>query len=241
MEAILQRIKRLIKPIMVGPTTPLWQAVRNLIFECFVWINSLNSKRAFARIPDQRPVKLHLGCGSDLRDGWVNIDLPPLSGYQKRTTRTLFIAYDLRRGLPMPDNSCDFIYSSHFWEHLDNDDGVRLMQDCYRCLRPGGIFRIVLPDFAKAFAAYLRGDEHYFHLIEPEALHVSPETVTLVDYIHYSVYQYGEHRRIYDEEKLSKLLGWIGYQTVHLSEFQPGIDVDNPLRRSYSLYFEASK
>jgi predicted SAM-dependent methyltransferase len=117
------------------------------------------------------------------------------------------------------------------------------MRECYRVLRPNGCFRIALPDFQAVFGAYLRGDAEYFAQIE--AIHVlssiDPEARTLVDYINYAVYQFGQHKYIYDREKLTAVLQQIGFRSVVATVFQSGIDPDNPLRRQYSFYTEAIK
>src|SRR5205823_3176710 len=134
------------------------------------------------------------------------------------------INYDLRRGLPLAPGSCDYIYSSHFFEHLEYKQGLQLMRDCYRALRPGGTFRLALPNFKGLFEAYLRRNESYFDLVSIRELlpEVEPETETLVDYVNYGVYQAGEHKCIYDEEKLVLMLRKIGFATVAPADYQEG-------------------
>jgi len=195
----------------------------------------------------KKGLKVHLGCGSDIRPGWVNIDLaltPKVtSAASAAPPGATYINYDLRRGLPLENDSCDYIYSSHFFEHLQYKDGLRLMRECYRMLRPGGVFRVSLPNFKGMFAAYLRGDESYLDLIDilsvlPE---VEPGTETLVDHINYGVYQHGEHKYIYDEDKVILILQKIGYPSVVLSSYQEGTDPGEEVRRRYSFYVEATK
>lgn len=181
-----------------------------------------------------------MGCGPHLKSGWINIDLtdsPP------HTNGATFINYDLRRGLPLEEGSAALIYSSHFFEHLEYSQGVRLMRDCYRALCPGGTFRISLPDFKTSFAAYLRGDATHFDLYDIHAVmpDLEPGTESIVDHINYAVYQYGEHKCIYDEEKMIALLRKVGFQLVAESSFQPEIDPDEPLRQRHSFYVEAVK
>ncbi|GFE58585.1 methyltransferase domain-containing protein [Geobacter sp. AOG1] len=48
--------------------------------------------------------------------------------------------------LPFDDNSLDFIYSEHFFEHLFFDEALSLMQECYRVLKPFGVIRTCVPD-----------------------------------------------------------------------------------------------
>jgi predicted SAM-dependent methyltransferase len=157
--------------------------------------------------------------------------------------RTIYINHDLRRGLPLPGESCEIIYSSHFFEHLDRRDGFRVMCDAYRALCPGGVFRIVIPDFRAYFEAYVRSDTEYFSLIDLDALYPGPDAkpFTIIDNLNYAVYQSGEHQCLYDEEKLRVLLTGIGFRSVERVKYDAAVDIDSPLRTRYSLYVEATK
>ncbi len=206
----------------------------------------------FAELREERSLKVNLGCGPDVREGWVNVDL--LLNGEPTTLDGRFVNFDLRRGLPLADGSCALIYSSHFFEHLEYRDGVALMRDCHRCLEPGGTFRAALPDLREDFAAYVRRDnranEEFDALVGPEfgddfelirGLEPELRGHAMVDYLNYSIYQYGEHRVVYDEEKLRLALEHIGFRSVAEAPFQEGIDLDDALRRRYSFYIEATR
>src|SRR6266853_6365646 len=130
-------------------------AARKLLSEIEITRISRRSAGQFLALKNAKSLKVHLGCGPDIRSGWLNIDLalngvePPSSG------NATFINYDLRRTLPLADESCDLIYSAHFLEHLEYKHGLQLLRECYRLLRPGGVIRISLPTFDRTFAAYL--------------------------------------------------------------------------------------
>ena len=47
------------------------------------------------------------------------------------------------------------MYHSHVLEHFSKEDGVKLMQECFRVLKPGGIIRIVVPDLERIARGYL--------------------------------------------------------------------------------------
>jgi predicted SAM-dependent methyltransferase len=201
----------------------------------------------FTALRGEKGLRLHLGCDNHLKEGWVNLDLnlngtaparPP-----KPLPQTRFILYDLRSGtLPLDDESCELIYSSHFFEHLEYDDGERLMRDCHRVLQPGGTFRAALPDFPELFRAYLERDEKVFELysIFDVFPHRSPETVTLVDHVNANVYEWG-HKCIYDQEKICGVLRHLGFASVEITNYREGIDPASELRRRYSFYVEARK
>jgi predicted SAM-dependent methyltransferase len=73
-------------------------------------------------------VKLNLGCGPDIRAGYINVDI--LGGDVK---------CDLRKiPWPWPDNYADEILMSHVLEHLP--DTYETMNEIHRILKPGGKF-----------------------------------------------------------------------------------------------------
>lgn len=235
---IQQRIDVLPEPVRV--------AIRNLSIEIQIARMVEYSAKSFKALRDRNGLKVQLGCGRDIKLGWVNIDLArriPSGIDLAAHSDTILIGYDLRRGLPLEEGSCDIIYSEHFFEHLEYRYGIGLMRDCYRALCPGGIFRIVLPNMKGCFDAYLRGDSHYFDLIDifDTQPKIEPGTDTLIDQINYGVYQHGEHKWCYDEEKLVKVLQWIGYSSVISSSYQKEMDSDEPTRLRYSFYMEAIK
>lgn len=82
--------------------------------------------------------RLHLGCGGDVRTGWINLDSRPLPGVD--------VVADLdacrRKKLPFPDNSVDEFMGNHILEHVA--DALALMQELHRIAKPGAklVFRV---------------------------------------------------------------------------------------------------
>jgi predicted SAM-dependent methyltransferase len=95
-------------------------------------------------------VKLNLGCGTDYKTGWTNID----NNSDNNITK-LDLSWDLREPLPFEENFVDFIYNEHFIEHLSVEEGQRFLGDCLRVLKPGGVIRIATPDLAHIVDRYL--------------------------------------------------------------------------------------
>jgi predicted SAM-dependent methyltransferase len=94
-------------------------------------------------------VKLHLGCGTVYKDGWINTDNNSDGNIEK-----LDFSYDLSRGIPLPDNSVDYIYNEHLIEHLTREDGAVFLTECLRTLRTGGVLRLSTPDLDAAIREY---------------------------------------------------------------------------------------
>lgn len=205
--------------------------------------------------PVNGPVKLNLGCGLQVAKGWMNIDgslnsmvaAAPgwmlslayrFSGarqfYSKEvyceTLRTnWFVHHNLHYGIPLADQTADFIYSSHFLEHLNQESGRRLLEECFRALKQNGVVRIAVPDLAHAWEMYRQGEKDHMLQI---FFFTGDET------------GFGEHRYAYDYEMLAALLRELGFSQVERAEFQKGAtpdleQLDN--REGYTLFVEARR
>jgi len=88
-------------------------------------------------LSERSEIKLELGSGPVKgKNGWTTIDCCDESD----------IRWDLREPLPFPDNSIDAIYSSHVLEHFSYLELMRLLKDCLRVLKSGGMFSACVPD-----------------------------------------------------------------------------------------------
>lgn len=63
--------------------------------------------------------------------------------------------------LPFPESSIESIISHHFFEHV-GDGFVRLIDECYRVLKPGGILRAITPLFPSRTAVEDPDHKRYF-------------------------------------------------------------------------------
>ncbi len=81
-------------------------------------------------------MKLNLGAGSDIREGWINQDVSELPGVD--------VVHDLNdHPWPFEDSSVDELLALNVLEHLD--DLVPALEEMYRILRPGGAARLMVP------------------------------------------------------------------------------------------------
>ena len=63
--------------------------------------------------------------------------------------------YDITRPLLFLDNTFDAVDAYHVFEHLTPKEGERFAAEIYRVLKPGGIFRISVPDLERIAREYL--------------------------------------------------------------------------------------
>jgi len=102
--------------------------------------------------------------------GWLNFDASmtlrieriPVLGRLARKNAFRFhpaVAYgDIVSGLPIPDNSCAAVYACHVIEHLTLQEARNALRNTLRILKPGGLFRVVVPDLRAAAENYLSDD-----------------------------------------------------------------------------------
>lgn len=92
---------------------------------------------------------VNLACGPIFIDSqeWVNFDFFAPQGVHKA---------DLLKKLPLPDNSAQVVYLSHFLEHIPKMNVDRFIRECFRILAPNGTIRLVLPDLENMAQTYLK-------------------------------------------------------------------------------------
>lgn len=83
--------------------------------------------------------RLNLGCGRDLREGWINLDAVALPGVD--------VVADLSKcaktPLPFEDDGIDEFLLSHLLEHIP--EPLPLMAELYRIAKPGAKMQIRVP------------------------------------------------------------------------------------------------
>lgn len=84
-------------------------------------------------------MKLNLGCGHDIREGYVNVDF--------RETHPSVKVVDLSvMPWPFEDESADEILMLDFLEHFPYSQTNRILLECYRVLKQDGDLIIQVPD-----------------------------------------------------------------------------------------------
>lgn len=205
--------------------------------------------------PSAKPVMINLGCGLDVAPGWINIDGGPHSFFaawprsvvgilhqfsEFRSTMTkqeyvdtvkgnVFVHHNLEYGIPLGDESVDYVFTAHFLEHLYKVVALRLIRESYRVLKTGGRMRIIVPDLEYVMTLYAKGDKEDFlrHFYVPDRQK-----------------EFGYHRYLYDFDMLKTYLLQAGFSRVERCAYRQGEtpDIDKLENRpDESLYLEAVK
>lgn len=105
--------------------------------------DSLHSFKKAGLYTPGRPLRLHLGCGKNNMEGYVNIDYPP---DRHSIMETKADAYAEIKELRFPDNSLDEIRLHHVFEHFNRVEALGLLIRWHRWLKVGGVLHIETPD-----------------------------------------------------------------------------------------------
>ena len=102
---------------------------------------------------------LHIGCGPNRKEGWLNTDVLPLrlpwrQGYDGE--KAWDFPLDITQPLPFPDNSLDIIFGEEVIEHIEYFQAVRFFAEARRVLKPGGVLKLTTPSWKAAAACFWR-------------------------------------------------------------------------------------
>lgn len=107
-----------------------------------------------ASIQKRRPKRMNVGCGRDLKPGWLNVDARPL----EPDSDSFLCCELLLINRYIEDSSVEELLAQdileHFsWRHLDT-----LLQRLVVTLAPGGTLTVQSPDFDSIIDAYRSGE-----------------------------------------------------------------------------------
>lgn len=134
----------------------------------------------------EETIKLNLGCGIKLLDGFINVDCH----YEFDDPR--YLRADVR-DLPFEDNSADYILARQVLEHIQTKDILNTLKEWLRVLKPSGRMVVTCPDFNQLAEEWLNTDftpEIYYELAQgiygnqltDKEYHLSPITPQFLKY-----------------------------------------------------------
>jgi predicted SAM-dependent methyltransferase len=130
---------------------------------------------------------------------------------------------DVTRRLAVSDSSADGVFCSHTLEHLSSQDVDRALQEALRILKPGGVFRIVVPDLRWRAEAYLRQaaakDERAADQFLSSTMLGEKRRARTLAAIARTMFGNSAHRWMFDFASLARRLTSIGFVDVRRCEF----------------------
>lgn len=186
---------------------------------------------------------LQLGSGDDRLKGFLN------SCYFLNKGAEAWI--DARFPLRFPNETWRGIYAHHVVEHLSYPDARQLFRECCRTLRPGGLFRMVVPDLRVFISYYMNSDPaeraRIFSLYpdyHTKELDVATP-LEMLDYIFRDT-KFNSHLSAWDWETAERRLHEAGFSGVVRQKVNVSLDPqlaghDKPDWSKFSLYVDAVK
>lgn len=181
-------------------------------------------------------MKLNLGCGSQVPDGWVNVDyalgarfmkIPLFRAFNRKLKlfnmdwNEKIYLHDLTKSFPWADSSIDIVYSSHTLEHFSKEDGRRFLAECHRVLHKDGIIRIVVPDLRYHVIEYIEGQIYADDFVEKLGVLYGNSNNQLKKRL--SPFFQFPHKCMYDNSRLTEILNKIGFQASARAAFDSDI------------------
>lgn len=202
-----------------------------------------NFHQGQAEWPEKRstvdPTKIQIGGGTHTLEGFINIDIIPPAD----------LLWDIREGIPLDDGVSEFIFSEHFFEHIDYPTSVKkVVSELYRVLKSGGQVVTGVPDGGFVLEGYAKKDpelrqemmERWYNNRSNQG-----DFNTYIDLVNYVFRdqddddKYNPHYWAYDLEKLVSLFKDAGFSSVEPWTFDPALA--NPKREWGSVYVIATK
>lgn len=171
---------------------------------------------------------LDLGCGNKKRSGAIGVD------FNNRTEAD--IIHDLNNfPYPLEDRLFDEIYLDNTLEHLD--DVIRVMEEVYRILKPGGCVKVIVPYF-RSLWAYIDPTHKHFFTVNSFA-YFDPDHIICTRY-DYSLARFKVEKIVFNESLVNRWTKkivlrfanrWPWLYECYFSHFYPLDDISFYLRK----------
>ena len=154
---------------------------------------------------------------------------------------------DIIKGLPLKEGSCDGIYSSHVLEHLSLADFRSALVNTHKLLKPGGTFRVVVPDVKALVREYMESSSPAAAVDFIRATGMGTESRTTgVRALLKSLLANHGHLWLWDYESVELELGKAGFVDIRSAAFNDSSDVmfrevEDASRFSNSVAIECSR
>jgi predicted SAM-dependent methyltransferase len=180
-------------------------------------LSGVHQKMVDTYLQSSASKKLHLGCGDNLLDGWLNTDYFPKSPQ--------LLHLDATKPFPFPSDQFDYVFSEHMIEHIPYEGGTQMIRESLRVLKPGGKIRVSTPDMQFLFNLYQpeKSPLHREYIAwAARILNMPAQEDTFV--INNFMRCWG-HTFIYDQKTLRRALEEAGFVNVELRQLNASTDV----------------
>jgi ubiquinone/menaquinone biosynthesis C-methylase UbiE len=101
-------------------------------------------------------MKIHVGCGNDLRPDYINVDTGCVSSYKHDEDAKFVFGSVLELHRLFMANSADEIYARYLFEHLSPSEVIQALYRCWQVLKPQGTLTIIVPCIKSIVNYYIK-------------------------------------------------------------------------------------
>jgi len=183
----------------------------------------ISRRNAIKRYLESNEIKkLQLGAGITSLAGWLNTDVDIKSDG--------VVYLDVTQPFPIDNDTFDYVYGEHVIEHISWHDGLGMLQECRRILKPGGTIRIATPDLKVLLGLYVHDpnpiQDRYIRWITDE--HMTDIPVYRASFVINNAFRKWGHQFLYDGESLKMVLEIAGFSDI--KQASPDQSMDKNLR-----------
>ena len=173
-------------------------------------VRKARSRKEIRRYLESHAVKkLHIGASDEVLDGWLNTDIVAGGG---------IVYLDCLRPFPFEDDTLDFVFCEHFIEHTTRESGLVCMSEVFRCLKPGGVFRVTTPDLTKFVGLFAPAlDATQARYIEEFRVLSDLDRLTPCRLLNIMMHGF-QHQYLYTEKELIEHLSVAGFSLFQSAE-----------------------
>jgi len=166
-----------------------------------------------------RPIALEVG-GLTRRDGWFMVNVNAVTPYYMDGTKPW----------PFEDGALSHVYADNMIEHVPLAGARVFIAEAHRCLRPGGVIRLVTPDVRTHVDLYLQGASSVSGALADEYRSLGVVIEHPIDMIRTPIGEFGHHAGyVYDFETLDAELRRAGFSPAKRCNLQ---ESDDPMLRN---------
>lgn len=180
---------------------------------------------------------LNVGCGSVRNpDPWINLDelhaqLRPGSPERINLDKEPnYVDHKLPEIMPFKEGTFDGVLCSHVIEHFDCQDAVKILEDCRRVLKIGGLLVVTVPDAEYFRMVYDRDKPESATGLFGEP--ICPDEPWHKSFFDYALF-YKQHKQVITDTVLWCLLVKAGFKPAWLYKVYPD--------ESLNIYKEIAK
>ena len=205
----------------------IFLGIKNLFFRIYKLLAHSFSKYKWRELSKKEKILLELGSGIKKgKNGWITVD-----------DNGADIFHDLRRKIPLPNETVDQIYTSHLLEHLSFKDMTIFINECFRVLKKGGSLSVCVPDASLYIESYVNKKKfrENYDCVKSAVV----DTGSFMDQVNYIAYMDQLHKYMFDSENLVNTLSIAPFKNISLRDFDENLDLKS--RDFESIYAIAIK